>query len=182
MFPGFDEPGFKTPFDIAVTTRAGNAVIGNAPVRAEQPAGEGLKRVEFDDHAAAAHLPDRARRRAARRRGLATPLPPNNVRSWPLPLRGVATRGKGPKLRYALENTNAIVTYLEEYFGVAVPVPEARSHRLAGLRLGGMENAGRHCLRRPAPAASPTTPPSSSAAASAGSTPTSWPTSGSATW
>src|SRR5690606_4705051 len=32
-FPGFDEPGFKTPFDIAVTTRAANAVIGNMPVK-----------------------------------------------------------------------------------------------------------------------------------------------------
>jgi len=47
MFPGFDEPGFKTPFDIAVTTRAANAVIGNTPVRAEAAAGEALKRVEF---------------------------------------------------------------------------------------------------------------------------------------
>ena len=37
MFPGFDEPGFKTPFDIAVTTRAANAVVGNTPVRSERP-------------------------------------------------------------------------------------------------------------------------------------------------
>lgn len=30
-YPGFDEPGFKTPFTVSVTTHAGLAVVGNAP-------------------------------------------------------------------------------------------------------------------------------------------------------
>jgi len=30
-FPGFDEPGFKTPFTVSVTTRPGYVVVGNSP-------------------------------------------------------------------------------------------------------------------------------------------------------
>src|ERR1051326_6409521 len=39
-FPSFDEPGFKTPFDITVTAPAGDKVVGNTPERATgAPAG-----------------------------------------------------------------------------------------------------------------------------------------------
>ena len=31
-FPGFDEPRFKTPFDISLTVRTGHAAISNAPM------------------------------------------------------------------------------------------------------------------------------------------------------
>ena len=140
MFPGFDEPGFKTPFDIAVTTRATNAVVGNAPVRVERPAGGGMKRVEF---ATTLPLPTYLIALAVGPLDVvaATPLPPNTVRNHPLPLRGAVTRGKGPKLRYALDNTNTIVTYLEGYFGVPFPYPKLD---LIGSPDGGggMENAG----------------------------------------
>src|SRR5690606_35296426 len=100
VFPGFDEPGFKTPFDIAVTTRAANAVIGNMPVKGEQPAGEGLRRVEF---ATTPPLPTYLIALAVGPLDVveAVALPPNAVRDRPLPLRGAATRGKGPRLRYA---------------------------------------------------------------------------------
>ena len=53
-----------------------------------------------------------------------TPLPPNGSRKTPLPVRFVATRGKGPRLRYALENTHNLVLYLEDYFGVPFPYPK----------------------------------------------------------
>ncbi len=141
MFPGFDQPGFKVPFDIAVTTRATNAVVGNAPVRAEKPLGGGMKRVEL---ATTKPLPTYLVALAVGPFDVVEwrPLPPNKVRDWPLPLRGVAARGKGPKLRYALENTNAIVTYLEEYFGIAFPYPKLDLIASPDSGLGGMENAG----------------------------------------
>ncbi len=140
MFPGFDEPGFKTPFEIAVTTRTANVVIGNTPVRSERPAGAGLKRIEL---AATLPLPTYLIALAVGPLDVveAPPLPPNKVRNRPLPLRGVATRGKGPKLRFALDNTRAIVTYLEEYFGVAFPYPKLDLIASPDFG-GGMENAG----------------------------------------
>ncbi len=140
MFPGFDEPGFKTPFDIAVTTRAANSVVGNAPVRVERPAGEGRKRVEF---ATTLPLPTYLIALAVGPLDIveAPPLPASEVRANPLPLRGVATRGKGPRLRYALDNTAAIVSYLENYFGVAFPYPKLDLIASPDFG-GGMENAG----------------------------------------
>ena len=140
MFPGFDEPGFKTPFDIVVTTASANAVIGNAPVQAEAAAGEGRKRVAF---ATTLPLPTYLIALAVGPLDVveAPPLPANAVRKHPLPLRGVATRGKGPKLRYALDNTASIVSYLENYFGVAFPYPKLDLIASPDFG-GGMENAG----------------------------------------
>ena len=140
MFPGFDEPGFKTPFDIAVTTRTANAVVGNTPVRGERPAGAGLKRVEF---VTTLPLPTYLIALAVGPLDIVegAPVPPNGARKSPLPLRGVATRGKGPRLRYALENTHAMVLYLEDYF--AVPFPYPKLDLIASPDFGGgMENAG----------------------------------------
>lgn len=140
MFPGFDEPGFKTPFDIAVTTRAANAVVGNTPVTREQPAGEGLKRVEF---ATTLPLPTYLIALAVGPLDIVegTPVPPNGARRLPLPVRGVATRGKGSRLRFALDNTSAIVIYLENYFGVPFPYPKLDLIASPDFG-GGMENAG----------------------------------------
>jgi alanyl aminopeptidase len=140
MFPGFDEPGFKTPFDVSVTTRDGNAVIGNTPVRRTKPAGDGLKRVELER---TLPLPTYLIALAVGPLDVveAPPLPPNAVRSRPLPLRGVATRGKGPRLAYALANTAAMVEFLEGYFGVPFPYPKLDLIASPDFG-GGMENAG----------------------------------------
>jgi len=140
MFPGFDEPGYKTPFDIAVTTRPANVVIGNTPIRSEQPAGAGLKRVEF---MTTLPLPTYLIALAVGPLDVVEgpAIPPNAIRDRPLPLRGIATRGKGPKLRYALDNTAAIIDYLEAYFDTPFPYPKLDliASPEAG---GGMENAG----------------------------------------
>lgn len=140
MFPGFDEPGFKTPFDISVTTASANAVIGNTPIQTTTPAGKDRKRVTF---VTTLPLPTYLVALAVGPLDVVAgaPLPVNTVRKQPLPLRGVATRNKGPKLEYALDNTDAIVTYLEDYFAIAFPYPKLDliASPEAG---GGMENAG----------------------------------------
>lgn len=46
-FPGFDDPRFKTPYDIALTVREGHAAISNAPEIATERMDGGLKRVRF---------------------------------------------------------------------------------------------------------------------------------------
>jgi len=140
MFPGFDEPGFKTPFDVNITTALANAVISNAPVAREAEAGDGRKRVSF---ATTRPLPTYLVALAVGPLDVveAPPLAPNAVRKWPLPLRGVATRGKGPGLRYALDNTAVIINYLEDYFGVPFPFPKLDLIASPDFG-GGMENAG----------------------------------------
>lgn len=141
MFPGFDEPLFKTPFDITVTTRADNTVVGNAPVSREEAAGEGLKRVVLER---TAPLPTYLVEVAVGPFDVVTagPVPANAVRHRPLPLRAVATRGKGERLHYALDNTPAILSYLENYFDREYPY--AKLDLIASPEFGtnAMENAG----------------------------------------
>ncbi len=140
LFPGFDEPVFKTPFDITVTTDEKNVVISNAPVGNEESAGGGLKRVTFIP---TEPLPTYLLALAIGQLDVmeGSPLPPNSVRKRALPLRAVATSGKGDRLHFALDNTNTIVTYLEEYFDVEYPYPKL--DLISSPEMGGaMENAG----------------------------------------
>src|SRR2546423_404265 len=46
-FPGFDEPDFKTPFEVTLTVPAGDVAVANTMPVGEQPPGPGLKRVHF---------------------------------------------------------------------------------------------------------------------------------------
>ena len=43
-YPGFDEPGFKTPFTVSVTTHPGYVVVGNAPEVSVTKAAGGLEK------------------------------------------------------------------------------------------------------------------------------------------
>jgi len=68
-------------------------------------------------------------------------VPPNSVRSRPLPMRGVACKGRGPELAYALAHTGEILSALEGYFGIEYPYE--KMDVLAVPDMGGaMENAG----------------------------------------
>ena len=48
-------------------------------------------------------------------------IPANWIRERELPLRAIAARGLGERLNYALENTDGILTVLEQYFGAPYP-------------------------------------------------------------
>lgn len=141
LFPGFDEPVFKVPFDISVTTRAENVVVGNAAVAREEPAGEGLKRVVFER---TAPLPSYLVALAVGPFDVveAAPLPPNRVRRQPLPLRGIAVRGRGERMRYALEHTGGILAWLEEYFDREYPYTKLDLIASPEFGTNAMENAG----------------------------------------
>jgi alanyl aminopeptidase len=141
-FPSFDEPRFKTPFDIRVTSKSGDEVITTT---AEQ------KRTELDDG------------RVQRDFGTTVPLPtyliafavgpleivekegglpPNSVRKEPLPFRGVAAKGRGARLKYALDNTAPLLDVLEEYFGVPYPFGKLDVIAVPDFSSGAMENVG----------------------------------------
>jgi alanyl aminopeptidase len=143
-FPCFDEPGFKTPFNVTLFVPKGQAAISNARETARAPAGEGgagaWDRVTFAPTPA---LPTYLVAFAVGPLEVvsAPDLPPSPVRARPLPLRGITTRGRGRELAYTLSHTPEIVRALEGYFGSEYPydkldllaVPEKN---------GAMENAG----------------------------------------
>ena len=139
VFPGFDEPRFKTPFEISVVGRASDKVVSNARLASTMNLSDGRVRHAFEP---TLPLPTYLVALAVGPFDIVdATLPANAVRSAPLPLRGVATRGKGPQLAYALAHTPDIVAELERYFGIPYPYPKLDV--IASPQMtGAMENAG----------------------------------------
>jgi alanyl aminopeptidase len=69
-------------------------------------------------------------------------IPANAVRDRGLPLRAIAARGLGERLDYALENTDGILTVLEQYFGTPYPYRKLDLIAVPGGFGGAMENIG----------------------------------------
>jgi len=139
-FPGFDEPRFKIPYQVEVTTRSDYTALSNGAVVGEDDLGDGLKRVRF---ATTRPLPSYLIAFAVGPLDVVEgpPVPANAWRQEPLPLRGVAARGKGPELDYALANTGVMVGALEDYFGQSYPFGKLDIVAVPGY-FGAMENAG----------------------------------------
>lgn len=113
FMPGFDQPAFKVPFDITLTIPEGDSAISNAPEASVETLDEGLKRVTFET---TRPLPTYLLSLAVGSFDVvdAGVMPPNAVRSEPIPLRGFARRGKGHELALALETAPELVRIFEE--------------------------------------------------------------------
>jgi alanyl aminopeptidase len=140
-FPGFDDPRFKTRFEIHVTARSTDAVITTTPGTGSQPAQDDHVRHTF---AITPPLPTYLIAFAVGPLDVVpwAPVPADAQRAEPLPLRGVATRGKGARMEFALANTAAIVTALEDYFGTPMPYPKLDMLAVPDFWSGAMENVG----------------------------------------
>src|SRR5256712_8613332 len=93
-FPGFDEPRFKTPFDVRVTVPAALLTVSNERTVEESVLQNGSKRVRF---ATTRPLPTYLLFVAAGPlQRLAPAPPPNEGRGRPPAGRRVAPRGRGP--------------------------------------------------------------------------------------
>jgi alanyl aminopeptidase len=140
-FPSFDEPRFKTPFAMSITAPSSDRVIGNTLETSAEDAGEGLTRHVF---AETLPLPTYLIALAVGPLEVieAPPIPANAVRTRPLPFRGIAARGRGAELRYAMEHTPAIVASLESYFGIEYPYDKLDILAVPDFASGAMENAG----------------------------------------
>jgi alanyl aminopeptidase len=140
VFPGFDEPGFKTTFDITLTVPGNQVAISNTPELASTII-DGMKVVHF---APTKPLPTYLIAFAVGDFDVVEwpDLPATDIRPNALPLRGIAVKGKGDQLGYALEGTNAIITALESYFGTPYPWAKLDILAVPDFAWGAMENAG----------------------------------------
>lgn len=113
FMPGFDQPAFKAPFDITLTIADTDVAISNGPVVKQVSLPGGLKRVTF---ATTRPLPTYLLSLAVGAFDVVDGgvLPPNAVRSEPVPLTGYARRGKGAELALALETAPELVRVFEE--------------------------------------------------------------------
>lgn len=139
-FPGFDEPGIKAPFDITLIVPENSVAISNTPEISSELK-DGMKVVRF---ATSKPLPTYLIAFAVGDLDVVEwpPLPVTDIRPHELPLRGIAVKGKGDQLAYALEGTNAIVTALESYFGTPYPWAKLDILAVPDFAAGAMENAG----------------------------------------
>jgi alanyl aminopeptidase len=141
VFPGFDEPRFKVPFDITVISPTGDVAISNSPERSAEDLGNGYTRHTFET---TRPLPTYLLAFAVGPYDLVDhgKISSSDIRNRDLPLRAIAARGQGSKLAYALENTAGILNVLEDYFGSEYPYRKLDLIAVPTAFGGAMENAG----------------------------------------
>ena len=138
-FPGFDEPGFKVPFQVNLTVPERMVAVTNTGEAERAPAGPGLVRIRFRP---TPPLPTYLLFIGVGPFDVVeAPVPGSGVRSRALPMHGIAPRGRGPELAWSLEISARLLLELERYFGVPFPY-EKLDHVVVPDFGGAMENAG----------------------------------------
>ena len=138
MFPGFDEPGFKTPFNVTVTAPRGAKVFANAPEIGSLKDGAQI----VHRFATTKPLPTYL---VAIGVGpfdvIETQVPANALRAQPLPFRVIATQGQKVRMQFTAIEAPKLLTRLETYLGSAYPY-EKLDFLASPIEGGAMENAG----------------------------------------
>ncbi|HEX8481737.1 MAG TPA: M1 family metallopeptidase, partial [Allosphingosinicella sp.] len=135
FFPGWDEPQFRTPYNLNVTVPAGQDAIGNMPQAGVQTNANGTKTVTFQTTPAmSSYLLFLAVGEFDR---ITTTSAGTEI--------GVVTkRGDAEKGRWALQGSAQIVPWYNEYFGTPYPLPKLDNVAGPGSSqfFGAMENWG----------------------------------------
>jgi aminopeptidase N len=139
MFPGFDEPGFKTPFTITVTAPANDKVVANTPEVGKDSKGN----MTVHRFAPTQPLPTYL---VALGVGpfdvVQASVPPNAQRKTALPFRVIATKGQQARLQIAAVEGPKLITLLESYLDSAYPFEKLDMLASPVMGNSAMENAG----------------------------------------
>ena len=141
-FPGFDEPRFKTPFDVTLTVPKDDVVVANTLPKHDETSADGKwKTVIYNT---TKPIPTYLVAFAVGPWDVvdAAPIPANSVRKNSLPLRGIGPRGTGTELKWILGETAGIVKYFEEYTNIPYPFDKLDLLGAPDFNAGAMENAG----------------------------------------
>jgi alanyl aminopeptidase len=140
-FPGFDEPDFKTPFDISLTIPVAQAAVANTRQVKDTPDGKGWKTLTF---APTLPLPTYLVAFGVGPWSIAAApdISPDAYRTTPLPLRGIAPAGEAQRMAHVLGETPSIIHALENYYGFGYPWDKLDVLAAPDFAAGAMENAG----------------------------------------
>jgi hypothetical protein len=134
-FPCFDEPNFKTPWQLTLHVNKSDAAVSNTPVQSETDEPGGRKKVVFGE---TKPLPSYL---VALGVGPFDFVDAGKAGKNHTPLRMITPKGKAAQAKYAAEVTGPLLAALEDYFGV--PYPYEKLDILSVPLFGGaMENAG----------------------------------------
>ena len=141
VFPGFDDPGFKVTFDLTLVTRSEDVAITTTPESSAEDAGDGFTRRVFET---TRPMPTYLLAFAVGPYDVVDygMIPANNIRDREVRLRALTAKGLAPRVEYALENTDGILTELEEYFGTPYPYRKLDIIAVPESFGGAMENIG----------------------------------------
>ncbi|MFN0169211.1 MAG: M1 family metallopeptidase, partial [Bryobacteraceae bacterium] len=136
-FPCFDEPSFKTPWQLTLRVPSGLQAFSNTPVHSERDEGDGTKSVSF---AQTKPLPTYLVALAV---GPFEVVDAGLIGRNRVPARIIVPQGRAAEAAFAAENTARAVQLLEDYFGVAYPY-EKLDQVVAPFTTawGAVENAG----------------------------------------
>ncbi|MGB8339844.1 MAG: M1 family metallopeptidase [Burkholderiales bacterium] len=136
-FPCFDEPGWKTPWQITLDVPAPLVAVSNTPQLAEAKLPNNGKRLSF------APTPPLPAYLIAMAIGPFDVVDGGTAGMKKTPLRYLTPKGRGAEARYARENTPRILELLENYFGTAYPYEKLDSVTIPQtVGFGAMENVG----------------------------------------
>lgn len=134
-FPAFDEPKFKTPYTTTIRVPKGQIAVTNTPEQGKETEGE------FDVYTFAKSKPLPTYLVAFAVGDLDVVEAPADAIEG-VPLRLVATKGKGELGEYMLKRTPAILEYLSGYFGSEYPYEKLDIVAVPNFSAGAMENVG----------------------------------------
>jgi puromycin-sensitive aminopeptidase len=132
--PCWDEPSIKAEFDVTLIVPKNLTAISNMPISNEEPMSGGKKAVHFETtprmstYLLAFIVGDLECVEETAPGG-------TQVRVW-------ATRGKAHLGRFALKNSVRALAYMNNYFGIAYPLPKMDHIAIPDFAAGAMENWG----------------------------------------
>jgi alanyl aminopeptidase len=136
-FPCFDEPDFKTPWQITLHVKSEDKAFANTPEVSNTPETNGMKRVVF---APTKPLPSYLVAFAV---GPFDVVSAGRVAANGAKVRILTPKGKANQAQYAAEITATLIDRLQNYFGIPYPYEKADSIAIPlTYGFGAMENAG----------------------------------------
>ncbi|MFO0618469.1 MAG: M1 family aminopeptidase [Polyangiaceae bacterium] len=133
-FPCFDDPSFKVPFEVSITTPPGNIAVSNTGETARKTSSDG-KWITYEFRPTKP-LPTYLLAFAV------GPLDVIEAKDAKIPLRVITVKGKSSLGQLAIDATKAFLDIQEKYFDIPYPFDKLDLVAVPDFAAGAMENAG----------------------------------------